>query len=41
MNGEVILSICAVLTLLIFSVGVVLVILNRRDLKRIVRILGV
>ena len=41
MNGEVILSICAVLTLLIFAVGVVLVILNRKDLKRIVRILGV
>ena len=29
------------MTLLIFSVGVVLVILNRKDLKRIVRILGV
>ena len=41
MNGEVILSICAVLTLLIFAVGVVLVILNRKDLKRVVRILGV
>ena len=41
MNGEVILTICAVLTLLIFAVGVVLVILNRKDLKRMVRILGV
>lgn len=41
MNGEVILSICAVLTLLIAAAGVVLVILNRRDLKTIVRILGV
>ena len=41
MNGEVILSICAVLTLLIFAVGVALVILNRRDIKRVVRVLGV
>ena len=41
MNGEVILSICAILTLLIFAVGVVLVILNRKDLKRVVRVLGV
>lgn len=41
MNGEVILSICAILTLLIFAVGVALVILNRKDLKRVVRILGV
>ena len=41
MNGEVILSICAILTLLIFAVGVMLVILNRKDLKRVVRILGV
>ena len=41
MNGEVILSICAILTLLIFAVGVVLVILNRKDLKRVVRILGI
>jgi len=41
MNGEVILSICAILTLLIAVVGVVLVILNRKDLKRVVRILGV
>ena len=41
MNGEVILSICAILTLLIFAVGVALVILNRKDLKRMVRILGV
>jgi len=41
MNGEVILSICAILTLLIFAVGVVLVLLNRKDLKRVVRVLGV
>lgn len=41
MDGKVILSICTMLTLLIVAVGVVLVILNRRDLKRIVRILGV
>jgi len=41
MNGEVILSICAILTLLIFAVGVMLVILNRKDLKRVVRVLGV
>ena len=41
MNGEVILSICAILTLLIFAVSVALVILNRKDLKRMVRILGV
>ena len=41
MNGEVILSICAILTLLIFAVGVALVILNRRDIKRVVRVLGV
>ena len=41
MNSEVILSICAILTLLIFSVGVALVILNRRDIKRVVRVLGV
>ena len=41
MNGEVILSICAILTMLIFAVGVMLVILNRKDLKRVVRILGV
>ena len=41
MNGEVILSICAILTMLIFAVGVVLVILNRKDLKRVVRVLGV
>ena len=41
MNGEVILSICAILTLLIFAVGVALVILNRKDLKRVVRVLGV
>ena len=41
MNGEVILSICAILTLLIFAVGVALVTLNRKDLKRMVRILGV
>ena len=34
MNGEVILSMCAILTLLIFAVGVVLVILNSKDLKR-------
>ena len=41
MKSEVILSICAILTLLIAAVGVVLVILNRKDLKRVVRILGV
>ena len=41
MNGEVILTICAILTLLIFAVGVALVILNRRDIKRVVRVLGV
>ena len=41
MNGEVILLICAILTMLIFAVGVMLVILNRKDLKRVVRILGV
>ena len=41
MNGEAILSICAILTLLIFAVGVMLVILNRKDLKRVVRVLGV
>ena len=41
MNGEVILTICAILTLLIFAVGVALVMLNRRDIKRVVRVLGV
>ncbi|MBQ9750192.1 MAG: hypothetical protein IJV87_06390, partial [Clostridia bacterium] len=41
MNGEVLLTICAILTLLIFAVGVALVILNRRDIKRVVRVLGV
>lgn len=41
MNGEVILSICAILTLLIFAAGATLVILNRRDFRRVVRVLGV
>ena len=41
MNGEVILTICAILTLLIATLGIVLVILNRKDLKRVVRVLGV
>ena len=41
MNGEVVISVCAVLTVLIAAVGIVLVILSRRDLKRVVRILGV
>ena len=41
MNGEVILTICAILTLLIAALGIVLVILNRKDLKRVVRVLGV
>ena len=33
MNGEVLLTICAILTLLMFAAGVVLVILNRKELK--------
>jgi len=41
MSGEVILSVCAVLALLIAAAGVVLAIQNRRDLKRVVRIMGV
>lgn len=41
MNREVVLSVCAVLVILIAAVAVALVVYNRRDLKRVVRILGV
>lgn len=41
MNGEVILSICAALTLIVAAVAVILAIRNRRNVTRVVRTLGV
>ena len=41
MNGEVILSVCAALTLIVAAVAILLAIRNRRDVKRVVRTLGV
>lgn len=41
MTKEALLSICAILLLLIATAGVTIAILNRRNLKRVVRVLGV